>query len=230
MAAIITSALASVITSVVPLAIAGATGTPWRPPQWSGTPNSPALTITATSTTSGQQTAYVFDAVITGEHDQQVVITLNPVQTGAAITDNAYVTPPGFTAEIEMSDAMQSYTVGQFSGAPSRSVSAYQTLIALQAALTPMQVATRLRQYSNMMITDVRAQEDPKTKYALRAFVTFRQILTASAQVTATSTSSGQGTSANQQATGQTNTGPVNTTPVTPAISAQNNIGNTVVP
>jgi hypothetical protein len=205
----------------------GANTTPWRPPQWNGSGfEVPALTLTAKNPQTQQQTAYVFDGIIHGEHDQTAIITLNPVQTGAAITDDAYIVPPTLNVEIAMSDAMQSFTVGQFSSTPSsKSVSAYQTLITLQAALTPVQVATRLRQYSNMMITRIRAVEDEKTKYGLRAFITFTAIITAFVtQISSTATSS-SGNSQIPQTTNQTSTGQTQTSPIPQSIQTQNNTG-----
>jgi hypothetical protein len=78
----------------------------------------------------------------------------------------------------------------------------------LQYNLSVVQVATRLRQYSNMMITSVRALEDVETNFALKAVVLFEQILTASVQQSQ-STSTQQ--SANPQATNSTVAGQVQT-------------------
>ena len=203
----------------------------WRPPQWTSSNttagSTPPLTLTATDPSTGQQTAYVFDGIIRAEHDQQTVITLNPVQTGAAITDNAYIVPPRLVVEIAMSDSMQSYTAEQFAGAPSRSVSAYQTLQSLQAALSVMSIATRLRQYSNMMIADLRADETDRTKFALKASVTFQQIITAQVDITSLTVGNDFGDSAIPQSTDQTSTGQVQTLPVPASIQSQNNIQNT---
>jgi hypothetical protein len=153
---------------------------PWRPPQWSaGQASFTLLPIqSAGYQGTGTQQAFVFDGTLRAEHEQQTVVTLNPVQTGAAITDHAYVMPARLTVEIAMSDAMQSYTIGQWSSGPTRSISAYQTLKALQLANTPVSLATKLASYSLMMITDCRAEETKDTKYALKATVTFTEIFT----------------------------------------------------
>jgi hypothetical protein len=45
---------------------------------------------------------------------------------------------PTLTVTIKMSDSMQSFTIGQFAGATSRVVSAYQTLVNIQQALQPV--------------------------------------------------------------------------------------------
>src|SRR6185312_10356981 len=99
---------------------------PWRPPQWS---QGPLFSMTATSPVTGDTTAYVFDAVLVADHDQEAVVTMNPVQTGAAITDHVYIQPARLVIEIKMSDSMQSYNTGagtgQWAANPSKSVSAY---------------------------------------------------------------------------------------------------------
>src|SRR6185312_10091826 len=133
-------------------------------------------------------TIYAFDGVIRAEHQQEVVITQHPVQTGANISDHAFSKPARLTIEITMSDAMQSYIPGQYGGSPSRSVSAYQTILDLQKKKSPFSVATRLRQYDNMLIREIRSEENVATRYGLKAQVVFEEIITPS---TATATSSG---------------------------------------
>ena len=53
--------------------------------------------------------SYVFDGEPDIQHDQELSITQNPVQTGASISDHAFLVPVRVTAEILMSDAMQSF-------------------------------------------------------------------------------------------------------------------------
>jgi hypothetical protein len=183
------------------------------------------------------KTAYVFDTAMTIEHDQEGVVTNNPVQTGTSLNDHFYLLPMRVTAEIAMSDSMQSYTIGQFSGGPSRSVNAYQTLLTIQASRTPVSIATRLAttgisSYATMMIVSIRAQEDKDTRFAGKFWVTFQQIITADVQTISgveiisgadfnptTDTTRGQ-------AVGDTTVGPVNPAPVPSAVQNQNNITN----
>jgi len=168
----------------------------WRPPQWpvgQGVPGN-TLTILVPNPQSDPEYAtppateglnafnsilYVFDAAIRVEHEQEMVITQNPVQTQASISDHAYLVPARVTAEIAMSDSMQSYITGQFSGSGSRSVSAYQTLLSLQASMQLLGLSTRLAQYSNMLIQSVRPVEEVSTRFGLKCIVTFQQVLLA---------------------------------------------------
>jgi hypothetical protein len=219
--------LASILGSVT--AFAGSNslvgGAGFRPPQWTNPGiTTPPVTLTAMDPVSGQQTAYVFDGIPRGEHEQRTVITKIPVQTGAALSDHAYIEPPSLMIEIAMSDAMQSFVVGQFADSPSRSISAYQTLRTLQSDLSVVQVATRLWQYSNMMITSIRALEDYETNFGLKAIVTLDQILTANVDQSQ-NTSTQQ--SADPQATNSTTTGQVQPSSVPASIDQLNNIQNT---
>lgn len=102
-------------------------GGSYRPPQWSKkvqmfyiyippAVNSPANTATNDPATGFVITAsgvtgqkYFFDAVLSADHDQQAQITEEPVQTGANISDHAFIKPARITLDIGMSDAMQSY-------------------------------------------------------------------------------------------------------------------------
>lgn len=204
---------------------------PWRPPQWAnGTQLS--LTLTATDPNTQRTTVYVFDAIIRNVHDRDTVITLNPVQTGAALSDHAYVVPPRVTTEIMMSDSMQSFITGQWADGPSRSVSAYQTLVGIQEQKLGLSLATRYWQYDNMMITNIRAEEKKDTLYAGKFSVTFQQILLASVEVTNSTISFGSmpAVSSIPQATGQTLTGLTQTQTIPAAIKSQDALAPITIP
>ena len=135
-------------------------------------------------------TTYVFDAVLDLEHEQRVEKTHHPVQTGADLSSHAYLMPARLVLYVGMSDAMDAYSSGAdptkppyitaFTGSRSKSVSAYRQMISLQAARVPLTVTTRLRTYTNMIITSVSPREDFKTINGLRMRVEFEQIFTAS--------------------------------------------------
>lgn len=208
----------------------------WRPPQWQR-PAIVTLTVPAQSTTlptsvsSGvisstdssvslgstaapatntitQQMTYVFDAVLSLEHEQRLEKTRHPVQTGADLSSHAYLQPARVVLYIGMSDAMQAFATGQngaqpWTGNPSKSVSAYQQLLALQAARQPLTLGTRLNTYVNMLITSLTPQEDYRTVTGLRVRVELEQIFTAAVST--------QLVSARPQDTQQTGLGGVTT-------------------
>ena len=125
---------------------------------------------------------YFFDAVIRTDHTSRLQITEHPVQTGATITDHAFLQPKELVMEIKMSDVARDRADGQFSGGWSKSVTAYQRLRDLQANRIPIQVLTRLGLYQNMMIEVISAPDDYKTLYGLSATITMKEIMVAEVQ------------------------------------------------
>lgn len=179
-------------------------GNTWRPPQWSKpamisivvppkyntTPveaSADGAYVLKSSVTA--QSTYVFDAVLRVEHEQRLTATRHPVQTGAAISSHAYIEPAEVTMYIGMSDAMQQYAAGHdpaespyvqpWSGFGSKSVSAYNTVLAWQQNRVLLNVYTRLRSYMNMLVMSVSPEEEARTIKGLRMRVTFGQVLMA---------------------------------------------------
>jgi len=175
----------------------------YRPPQW----NKPAMvSITVPPQSSNSQgastngaftvnsnvtaqTTYVFDAVLDLEHEQRLTKTRHPIQTGADISSHAYLEPASVAMFVGMSDAMDSYSstsqtqppyVQAWTGNPSKSVSAYQQMLTLQASRVPLTITTRLRTYQNMTIDSIRPHEDSKTITGLRMRIEFSEIRTGS--------------------------------------------------
>ena len=144
------------------------------PPQWAeNIPGNTSIYDTVTRET------YYFDAVIRVGHSRKSVITRHPVQTVVSQADHIYREPSVVTLEIGMSDAMQDYVPGQNSAGPTRSVSAYQLMAALQDNAHSLALRTRLDFYENMYIDDIDAPDDHETLYGLKMHVNLRQIITA---------------------------------------------------
>ncbi|MCM3141656.1 phage baseplate protein [Brevibacillus sp. MER 51] len=122
---------------------------------------------------------WFFDAVLRSTHTSRLNITQHPVQTGAALTDHAFLQPKELTMEIGMSDTATSLVPGQFTGGWSRSVQAFKVLQELQALRVPLQVHSRLGLYQNMLIEEISAPDDYTTLFALRCTVTLREIMVA---------------------------------------------------
>lgn len=175
---------------------------PWSPPQWSK-PAVTFLTVAATSNNSGQpstpQMTYVFDAVFRLLHARRIHKTSHPVLTGANISDHAYNEPARVSLEIGMSDSMAAYTVGVWVGAATKSISAYQILKSLALNKTLIQLTSRLDIYQNMLITDISAPDDNKTKTSLRATINLEELLSASVTSVGTQSSRPQSTSDTSQ-------------------------------
>ena len=175
--------------------------TPYRPPNW----NTPATTMLIYPGQQGAttqyspagiggialpagQTTYVFDAVFRLAHNQRLQKTQHPVQTGSNISDHAYLMPARIVLEIGMSDAMASYTAGQWDSGASKSVTAYNIVLALQAFRVPLTLVTKLRNYYNMVIEDLDADDTYKTFASLKMRVTFSEVFVANTQIVTNST------------------------------------------
>jgi hypothetical protein len=122
---------------------------------------------------------YYFDAFLSENHEGSVRITDHPVQTGTNISDHAYNMPDTLTVDILVSDVMDVFYAGQFSGGLTKSISAYEKLRELKEKRQPLSVTTRLRTYDNMVIENMSTRDTYKTSESLRCSVSFRQILTA---------------------------------------------------
>lgn len=161
---------------------------PYRPKQWDGLPANPAelVYIRPNITALGKDSygneigaSYFFDAVIKEEHTSSLRMTEHPVQTGANITDHAFVLPARVVLEIGMSDVMDSLVQGQFVNDQTRSISAFQTLKRIQEARSLLNVTTHLHQYKNMLIEQIHTPHDYKTVTGLRCMVSLKEIFMA---------------------------------------------------
>lgn len=130
---------------------------------------------------------FIFDAFLAVNHRQELKVTEHPVETGAAISDHAYIMPAELRFEVGMSDAMTSVVNGQFDSSWSRSRSAWDILKEIQASRIPLTALTRLGRYENLLITSLEQNDDYRTVTGLRATVVCKQILTAQVKMAAVS-------------------------------------------
>lgn len=131
---------------------------------------------------------YFFDGFMNVTHNQTVTATDHPIQTGANVTDHAIVEPRTVTMVIRMSDVHESLFPTQFTERYTRSVSAWAVLQQMLRARLPLQVTTRLETYQNMLILDITADDDYKTREGLYVTVTLREQLMATTQTVQVST------------------------------------------
>ena len=123
---------------------------------------------------------YFFDAVLQTNYTRSLTITSHPVETGAAISDHAYVNPVELTMQIGMSDVMTSIISGQFSQGSSRSQTAFQVLTQLQSQRIPMDVmSTKFGLFKNMLIETIAVPDDYTTRFGLKATVTMKEVFVA---------------------------------------------------
>jgi hypothetical protein len=120
---------------------------------------------------------WFFDAFLEASHVSKIKITEHPVQTGASISDHAYLEPKELIMKIGMSDTAKSIVPGQFTGGWSRSSTAFKVLRELQALRIPLQVLTRLGVYKNMLIEVISTTDTLNTLFGLVAEITFKEII-----------------------------------------------------
>jgi hypothetical protein len=118
---------------------------------------------------------YVFDAYLRMETHESLTITRNPVENGSVVTDHAYTNPKVFTFDIGMTDTAQGKVFGQF-GFLDRSVSAYKKLSEWLENRTPITLNGKYGFYKNILVSDIRANDDYKTQYGMRVSVVLEQV------------------------------------------------------
>lgn len=126
---------------------------------------------------------WFFDAFLKMDHTSRLTITDHPVQTGASVSDHAFLQPRELSMEVAMSNVQESFVPGQFSGGYSRSVQAFKVLQELQMLRVPIQVHTRLGLYQNMLVEVLTAPDDYTTLNGLRCTVTLREVIVAQVTV-----------------------------------------------
>lgn len=119
---------------------------------------------------------YFFDGFITVDVTSELEITENPVETGVAIADHAYVKPTTIDMNIIMSDVHESLVAEQFTGGWSRSVKAYEILKQIQSDRIPVAVLTRVGLFENMLIKRIISNDDAKTYRGLNAQVSLAEL------------------------------------------------------
>jgi hypothetical protein len=102
------------------------------------------------------------------EHRDQLYVTEQPVEIGAAINDHAYKRP----AEVQMRIAWSNSS--HFD--PFYVQSMYGKLLALQADRIPFNLYTGKRMYANMLFSMLVVRTDSTSEYALRVDATLSQV------------------------------------------------------
>jgi len=156
---------------------------------------------------------WFFDAVMQTDFLSELYITENPVETGASLTDFAYVKPTKVVFQIKMSDVAQSIVPGQFGGTQFRSIQAFQVLLTLQKARVPVQIMARIGGFQNMLVQSIAVPDDKTTVYGLLCTVTMQEVFVAQTSTVKIS--------ANKQVTGKTNRGTPEATQATGSVLSQ---------
>lgn len=140
---------------------------------------------------------YVFDAYLRMQQQSTMTITENPVESGASVTDHAYVNAPVFTLEIGMTDTAQGKVFGQL-GFFDRSVNAYRLLKNWQDTREILTLNGKYGFYENILVQDILTNDDYTTYYGMKATVVLKQIITTSTKMVKVSSASFMTSSTNR--------------------------------
>lgn len=126
----------------------------------------------------------VFDAVFQEDHESELEVTDNPVETGVVVSDHAYMKPLRFTLSAGVSDTpLRVPEDDPFASDAGRSKRAFEVLTELQAKAEPFDVQTGLKLYKNMVCTSVRTSQDKDTSGALVFTAEIREVIIVYTQV-----------------------------------------------
>jgi hypothetical protein len=139
-------------------------------------------TQTATSIqvkTSRHFTTLIADAVVSERHDDELVITDNPVEQGSVISDHAYKLPAILELIYAWSLASKQNTTQDYSFLQKL----YQQFLAIQAGRQLCRVNTGKRIYTNMLMQRVTTESDRENENSLTIRLTMREVILAQIQI-----------------------------------------------
>lgn len=119
---------------------------------------------------------YVFDAYFKMDHQDRLVITKHPVQSGANISDHAYKEPREFEFLIGVSQTSQGKVFGQF-GIFNRPGEARKKLIEMMDSRQPVTLIYKYGE-ADVLIDHVDTPDDYTTDSALKVRVHMTEIIT----------------------------------------------------
>lgn len=99
--------------------------------------------------------------VLKEEHKSTLGLTDNPIETGAKVTDHAYVEPKELSLEIATDNAAQTYN----------------DLVRFQESRQPFTYVSGLYVYTNMVITELTAEREDATSRILKGTVKLREVI-----------------------------------------------------
>lgn len=108
--------------------------------------------------------------ILSERHNSSLGITENPIETGAKITDHAYVEPKRLTLEF----------------ADGNAAATYNALVRFQESRVPFVAVSGLFVYQDMLIKNLIAERDYRTSRILSGKAELQQVLIVSTAYTAT--------------------------------------------
>ena len=144
---------------------------------------------------TGIQDVMIFDSTISEEHNFEVAITENPVETGVNMADHAYARPMRLTMEVVVTNtpllvpnsddppgmrdvrSLAIYHGLQFMGPNElRTVNAWQAILAKANSFAVFDVQTGLILYPNMMLDTGSVKQKVDSAGIMRATISLHQV------------------------------------------------------
>lgn len=128
---------------------------------------------------------FLADATVEERSNDDLEVTENPVEQGAAVTDHAFKKPARLTLRIGYSNSSS-----QALGDPLYVQAVYSLFLILQAARVPFGLITGKRIYTNLLITSLDQTTDEKWENALLLVVGLKEIILVNTQIVSVPSSS----------------------------------------
>jgi len=141
----------------------------------------------------------VFDYIPEEKHTVSVGTTDYPIETGATLTDHAFIKP----LELEMLAVVSDILVQRFTTllTPYRDREGWERILLQIQRRNLVTVVTLLKTYNNLILTDVSVDKDQSTGRSLVARLKFKEALIANTQTTELPESNITGAADNQAST-----------------------------
>jgi len=130
------------------------------------------------------------DAVLTESHANSIRLTRNPIELGADITDHSIIqlkrinivarvsdTPLGAASFAEIIDFVSGLFGTSTSENITRSEAAYNAILSLMELREPINVQTKLKTYSDMIIVGLSTTQDKDTSRIAQMSITLEQVI-----------------------------------------------------
>lgn len=118
-----------------------------------------------------------FDATFMEDHVSDLEVTDNPIETGALVSDHAFMRPLRVQITAGVSDILTPSGNPAYGGGSGRAQTAYQLLTELQKSAEPFIVQTGLKVYENMVCESIRTAQDRDSAHILYFTASLREVL-----------------------------------------------------
>lgn len=136
------------------------------------------------------------DATLSEGHTNVARMTKNPIELGADITDHVVIepkrlvitamvsdTPMGAAAFTQIVDSVNGLFGTSTTDNQTRSIAAYNALLAIQERAEPIDVQTKLKLYTSMIIVGLSTTQDKDTSRIVALLITLEEALITESEI-----------------------------------------------